>query len=146
MGTLAALTAAAGRRGRGLSGSLSIQRCRLEFLNSSAAGEGSCGSGRGTWCRRGLHTASRPGEKGSPGWKCPKSTSCIPGLLARLPAAGCEEGGMGWSMGLHRAGGDVLCKVLAAGPRQCASLVYCEFPQTGEIQGELGSSDFFQPA
>lgn len=74
------------QRGRGLAGSLNIQRCRLEFLNSSAIREGSCGSGRGTWCQRGLHTTSRPGEKGSPGENVPKAPAAS--LAARASASG----------------------------------------------------------
>lgn len=92
------------QRGRGLAGSLNIQRCRLEFLNSSAIREGSCGSGRGTWCQRGLHTTSQPGEKGSPGGNVQKA----PWLLVLLPAAGCGEGVMGQSTGWHKAGVNVL--------------------------------------
>lgn len=98
------------QRGRGLAGSLNIRQCRLEFLNSSATGEGSCGSGRGTWCQRGLHTTSRPGEKGSPGWKRSKKHRLHPWLFVLLPVAGCGEGVMGQSMGLHGAGVDVLGK------------------------------------
>lgn len=98
------------QRGRGLAGSLNIQRCRLEFLNSSAIREGSCGSGRGTWCQRGLHTTSRPGEKGSPGENVPKALAASLAARAPLPVAGCREGVMGQSTGWHRAGVDVLGK------------------------------------
>lgn len=102
----------------------------MEFLNSSATGEGSCGSGRGTWSQRGLHAASQPGEKRSPGWKCPK-IMCIcqrlgvgkEGWHGAWACAGLEE--MSWA------------KVLAAGPRQHAGLVCCEFPQTS---GKFGMS------